>query len=102
MNYDVSIQQFAKMYANQFITFINSYNIQITIEEAYYLLDYTLCMIYSIECSWYTEGIRMYGALSTSVLNSMVAFDGSLTYEERVSLIALSKNYFVAYTGCAV
>lgn len=97
---DMSLQNFANLYANQFIFFVNSYNIQISVEEAYYLLDYTLCNSYGLECMYYTEGIRMYGNLSMNVLNSLVAFDGSLSYDERVSLVALSKNYFVALTGC--
>lgn len=97
------IQELAKAYADNFFTFVKGHNIAITVEECYYLIDYAICSIYEIPCSWYTDGIRMYGQMVINHLNLNVKACPMLNYEDRVSLVSLSNTYLVAiFQACGL
>ena len=90
------LQDLAKDYASAFFDFIKGYNIAITIEESYYLIDYAICSIYGVPCQWYTDGIRMYGQIAINHLNNSIVPNNMLSYEDRISLVSLSNSYLVA------
>jgi len=90
------LQDLAKSYADTFFTFVKGYNIAITIEESYYLIDFAICTIYGIPCQWYTDGIRMYGQIAINHLNKCIVPNQMLSYEDRISLVGLSNSYLVA------
>lgn len=102
MQYNILLQNLANQYVNQFLIFIRNYNLSITVEEAHYLLDYTISTLYGVECQWYTDSIRMYGSVSVGVMRSCIGVDESLYYEDRVSLVQLCCSYFTQVVGVAL
>lgn len=100
--YNTTLQQLARNYAESFYNYIVGYNIEITVEDSYYLLEYAICCIYQIPCNWYTEGIRLYSESVIQYLNSAIIPNAYLTYEERIGLVSLSNSYLVAIVGSCV
>ena len=93
---EISLENLARQYVDSYLRWISGNGIMLPREDFYYLLDYCLQTIYEIPCPWYTEGIAMYGTVCINWLLNSVPTVCQLTYEGRVSLVAVAHSYFIA------
>lgn len=97
MYFEMNLQNLASQYVSFYIRWLQSNGINLIAEECYYLLDYSISMIYDVPCSWYTESIVLFGNNCINFLVNNIATVHALNYEARVSLVSLCHSYLIAY-----